>query len=497
MEEWTTIRFLHAQGKSARAIAKELGISRNTVHAALRKENPPKYSRPPRPNPKLEPFLDQIKQMFVEKKFIGSRILRELEKLGYQGGSTALYTYLRAVKAAQPDPRLTMRFETPPGHQAQFDWSPYTVSIGNAVVKVSVFCLTLGYSRRKFYWPSLNESQVSIFEALEVSLRYFGGCPKQLLVDNAGSFVTNAHPEHFQWNTHFLELCGHYAIQPVACAPYRARTKGKVERPFFYLEQHLIKGGAWENFDALTHDLARFSAEELDHLVHSTTGERPIDRFQKEKDLLTPLPALPFVGTHEEMRKVSWDCFVSFRGSSYAVPPEYAGKHVWLRPSQGTRFLIRNQKGQEIVQHDIAQQKGSIVVYPSHYEKLKKSLPKTRVVLEEAFLRQFPDHQSFVRGIFIQHKPNGVDHLRGILRLVEFYPREALLSAFNKAEELNSYSHKFVRALLESSAGPQQRQLTLAGFQDQTTTSDLSSNLAAETSSAALAVYQRILEAGR
>ena len=124
MEAWTTIRYLRAQGKSIRSIAKELEVARNTVRSALHSQGPPVYTRPKRPNPKLAPFTGQIREMYFGKKFIGTRILRELRALGYKGGKTALYSYLDELKADIPDPRVTERFETPPARQAQFDWSP-------------------------------------------------------------------------------------------------------------------------------------------------------------------------------------------------------------------------------------------------------------------------------------------------------------------------------------------------------------------------------------
>lgn len=305
VEEWTTIRYLHAQGKSIRAIGKELSVARNTVRAALRRERSPRYTRPTRRNAKLTPFVDDIRRMFLEQQFIGTRIFRELRARGYEGRLTALYTYLRTLKAERPNARVTERFETAPGQSAsggQFDWSPYTIVLGNQTVKVIVYCLTLGFSRRKWYWPSQDETQASIFEALEASFRQFGGVPKEVLVDNARAFVTDAHPEHFQWNRVFLEFCGHYAFQPMACRPARPQTKGKVERPFFYLEQHFIKGGVWPSFDAFAAALATFTTAELDLLVHTTTGERPIDRFAQERAVLTPLPERSFVGTQEHLR---------------------------------------------------------------------------------------------------------------------------------------------------------------------------------------------------
>lgn len=449
MEGWTTIRFLHAQGKSIKAITAELGVARNTVRLALRREGPPAYARPPRPNPQLAPFVDEIERMVVVERFIGSRVLRELKARGYGGGQTALYAYLRQRKAAQPDPRLSVRFETGPAEQGQFDWSPYTVPLGGQTTRVVVFCLTLCFSRRKIYFPSLVETQPAIFEALEGGFGHFGGVPKQVLVDNPRALVSEADPARFCWNTRFLELCGHYRVEPVACAPGRPRTKGKVERPFFYLEQHLIKGGTWADLDDLGRGLLAFSAE-LDEQIHGTTAERPGERFERERALLTPLPARLFVGTHELVRKVSWDCLVSFEGSRYSVPWPYAAKQVWLRPSRGTHLAVRDQRGEEIARHALAARKGMTVLDPAHYTGLRTDQPRSRVLLAEAFARRFPEHADFADGVVAQQRHNAAQHLRGVLALAEVYTPAALHAALAAARQYNTFSHRFVRGLLEA-----------------------------------------------
>jgi transposase len=486
VEAWTTIRYLHSQGKSVRAIAKELGISRNTVRGALRSESVPHYVREERPNAKLMPFLPQIEEMFLKRHFIGSRILRELHALGYDGGSSAVYAHLRTLKEARQRSRVTERFETPAGHQAQFDWSPYTVSLGGQLTRVILFCLTLCFSRRKFYWPSLDETQGSIFEALEQGLRYFGGAPKELLVDNARTFVMDASPLHFAWNAHFLELCGHYRIEPRACQPARPCTKGKVERPFFYLEEQFIKGGAWSSFETFGQALLTFIAEDLDVRIHGTTLERPIERFRQEQPLLTPLPALPFIGTHEEMRKVSWDCLISFAGSRYSVPWAYAAKQVWVRTSQGRELIVRNQSGAEIARHLLTNRKGSTLIDQAHYEGLRQSVAKTRPLLEGSFLQRFPQQRWFLEGLMIQHKTNALDHLRAILALAEVYGAEALIMAFERARDYSTYSHRFVRGLLECGA-----------LSEPQPVSSNASQVPNPTATNALSTYQQILEANR
>jgi transposase len=486
VEEWTTIRYLQAQGKSIRAISKELGLARNTVRAALRREEKPQYQRPKRANPKLVPFAAAIEEMVFEQGFIGSRILRELETRGYEGGSTAVYSYLRTLRARWPDRRISERFETAPGQQAQFDWSPYTIPVGQEPVGVVVFCLTLGYSRRKFYWPSRNERAASIYEALEAGLEHFGGAPKELLIDNASSLVTNASPTHFRWNEHFLELCGHYRIQPVACQPGRPQTKGKVERPFSHLEEQLIKGNAWTDLAAFTGALARFAAE-LDERVHGTTRERPIDRFAAEWEVLTPLPAHRFIGSYQALRTVSWDCLISFGGTRYSVPWQHAGSRVWVRCRQGEEVVVTSQAGEEVAQHRIPATKGVTVIDRAHYAGLRAGLPTTKRRLIEVFLERFPDHGWFLEGLCQQFPTGGAAPLRAILGLVELYPPPALREAFTAARQYHAYSPTFLRGVLERGD-----RLVPPAAETPTRGSTVSLPSAIRGD---LAIYQRVLEA--
>ena len=454
MEAWTTIRYMHAQGTPIRAICRELGVSRNTVRQALRGESPPKYERAVRPNPALAPFEAQIRTWYFSEKLIGSRILRELRARGYDGHRSAMYRFLAKLKDAAPSSKITERFETPPGQQAQFDWSPYTIELGGELMRVIVFGMVLGYSRRKHYTASLDETQASIYEAIEQCLRHFGGAAKQLLVDNANAFVLDPKPGQFRWNPQFLELCGHYRIRPTACQPYRARTKGKIERPFFYLEQHFIKGTRFASLSHFLEELAAFERDDLDVRVHTTTQERPIDRFERELPHLTPLPEQRFVGTLAMSRKVSWDCLVSYQSSRYSVPATYAGKLVWLLPSRGSHLLVLDAKRDVLAEHQLSPTKGTIVMRPEHYAPLRRGTARTYVVLAEQFLKQFPQRSAFLEGLLAQHKLDPTRHLHGIMELASLYDAPSMEWALSIASEYNTYSHTFIRGVLEQRAAP-------------------------------------------
>jgi transposase len=454
VEAWTTIRYMHAQGASIRAICRELGVSRKAVRHALRRDDVPKYERPPRPNPKLVPFEAQIRTWYFGEKLIGSRIVRELRARGYSGSSSAVYRFLKNLAAASVSSKVTERFETPPGQQAQFDWSPYTIELGGELMRVVVFCMVLGYSRRKHYTASLDETQASIYEAIELCLRHFGGAPKQLVVDNAKAFVLEANPTHFRWNPQFLELCGHYRMRPTACQPYRPRTKGKVERPFFYLEQQFIKGTRFASLSHFLEELAAFERDDLDVRVHTTTQERPIDRFEREHPHLTPLAEQRFVGTLAMSRKVSWDCLVSYQNNRYSVPATYAGKMVWLLPSRGSHLVVLDAKRDVLAEHQLSATKGTIVMRPEHYAPLRRGTARTYVVLAEQFLKQFPQRSAFLEGLLAQHKLDPTRHLHGIMELASLYDAASLERALLVATEYNTYSHTFVRGVLEHKAVP-------------------------------------------
>jgi len=176
-----------------------------------------------------------MQQMGSEQRLIGSRVLNEIRARGYEGSPAAFYRAWARLRPAQPDLRITERFETTPGVQSQFDWSDYTVQLGSALTRVVMYETILSYSRRLHYSASLDATQASIFEALEEAFWHFGGVTKTLVVDNPRAFVLDVRPSHFQWNPwnpQFLALCGHYRLEPIACQPGRPRTKGKAERPF-------------------------------------------------------------------------------------------------------------------------------------------------------------------------------------------------------------------------------------------------------------------------
>jgi len=151
-----------------------------------------------------------------------------------------------------------------------------------------------------------------------------------------------------------------------------ACAKGKVERPFFYLEQQFIKGTAFKSLAHFLDELAIFERDDLDVRVHETTQQPPLERFALEQPRLTPLPERRFVGSTTETRKVSWDCLVSYKSNRYSVPSTYAGKMVWLLLSHGTHLLVLSSRRELLVEHELRTGHGEIVMLPEHYAPLRR-----------------------------------------------------------------------------------------------------------------------------
>jgi transposase len=454
MDEWFTIKTLKENGIGIKKIARQLGIARNTVRRYLRRERPPEYGKQGRRNQAILPFQADIKLMLVNE-FIGSRIYQELRQKGYQG---TLATFYRQLKLLRADLTLlpvqaVERFETEPGHQGQYDWSPYLIGIGGSLTKVYLHSLVLGYSRYQHYYASLAVHQGAIFEALEESFAHIGGVPAEVLVDNPKALVVSVRP-NLVFNPHFLAFAGHYRFQPRACLPGRARTKGKVERPFFFVEERFIKGNQFASFADFIEQLAVFEQTVVNQRVHGTTQIRPADRLAEERIYLKPLPPARFILPRQIMRKVNWDALLSFDGSRYSVPWEYAGKMVWVKTVRGQALEIYGVNGQLLAQHPLTTKKGTINLQKAHYEGLRQRVPQGKTLIVKVFKELFPSDRAalFLEKLFAQYKFHGQAQLRQILELARLYPKEVLMRTFEQALAYNTYSANFLRGLLTQEA---------------------------------------------
>ena len=296
------IHVLHRQGESIRAIAQKLGVSRNTVRRYLRDLSAvPSYPDRTQKATKLDPYKGYLLARIEAAKphwIPATVLLREIQDRGYTGGISRLKYYIADFKTVESDP--VVRFETPPGKQMQVDFT----TISRHQRKIKAFVATLGFSRATYVRFSEHERQEDWLQGIEEACHYFGGVPQEILFDNAKTIMIerDAYGEgRHRWNAQLLSTAQDYGFIARACRPYRARTKGKVERFNGYLKGSFITPLAATLSQAgLRLDVATANAhigpwlESIAHQrIHGTTGVKPQIRLDQERFELAPLPSRP------------------------------------------------------------------------------------------------------------------------------------------------------------------------------------------------------------
>jgi transposase len=480
MEDWVSIRNIKAKNPKlgTRKIAELLGVSRNTVKKALKSDDAPVYNRGvPKINVHIEPFEGFIKEAFLTKHLKASRILKDIQSKGYKGSQYALYAYIRKELRSLNDeltrnnPNAFKSYETAPGEQMQFDWAHYTVSIGGELVKIYIHQTILGYSRYKYFGVTLSITQSDVLNALEESFVLFGGVCERIQVDNAKVFIDNASREHLVWNKRFMHFCGFYGIKPTRSIPGHPWSKGKVEKPFDYLENHFIMGNTFEDFGDLRRRLQQFQ-EETNLLLHSSTKEIPKVMFEsKEYSSLNALPIdsltgeyKRYIGFKEEFRKVTGDCLISYKGNKYSVPHYFAGKEVWLRVLYGTTLQIFSSKNKEIASHSISLLKGEVFIKKEHFIGYRSHTADSIAQSISRLRTRFGSYTSidtFINNVKVQKRINPVDHLHKIVNLFEYYSDEDCIVAMEECFTLNMFNATIIKGYISQHAKLKEEDINL------------------------------------
>ncbi|WP_272011405.1 IS21 family transposase [Roseovarius sp. ZX-A-9] len=369
LREIVLIHDLKKQGLSISAIARKVGCDRKTVrkHLECGLEAPVYGPRAPRDRI-IEPFeryLQERVQAFPDLS--GARLLREIRELGYDGGYIAVTDFLREVRP----PKLTQferRFETPPGKQAQVDFAEFTVEFTDepgVVRKVWLFSMVLGHSR--WLWGRFVASQnlQSVLRCHIAAFSDMGGVPEEILYDRMKTAVIGEDEAGVvTYNASLVALLNHYGAVPRACQPYRAKTKGKVERPFRYIRQDFFLARTFRYMDDLNAQFDAWRTEVANPRVHATTRRVVDEAFAEEQPNLKPLPATPYSAVLMVERRVSKDGMISVGGNFYSVPDTTRRRTLEVQ-HHATELRIY-EDGQLIARHPVLEGKARRRVDPAH-----------------------------------------------------------------------------------------------------------------------------------
>ena len=226
-------------------------------------------------------------------KLSAMRLYDEIRKAGYQGGYGRVRDHVREIRPREMEEEA-VRFETPPGRQGQVDFASFGMAWGRRHALVVV----LGFSRLLWLRFYRRQTMETLFDGLESAFGYFGGVPREMLFDQMRSVVVSDRRTdggRLTLNEEFLRFSSHWGFAARSCRPYRAQTKGKVERPIRYLRESFCYGRQFLNDEDLNEQAAHWLEDTANVRVHGTTGERPADRFKRaERHALHPLAVGPY-----------------------------------------------------------------------------------------------------------------------------------------------------------------------------------------------------------
>lgn len=453
------------EGWSIRALARHFAVSRNLVRRILRNHDnlrdqghdillTDRRARPTKRSKKLDPFEETIKRL-LEKypRITGQRLFEELSAAGYDGGISILRDRLRSLRPA-PKKTPVIRFETGPGLQGQMDWSPYTIKfLKTGKATVQCFSYILGFSRRHFIDFTPRRDFFTLIRRHQDAFSHFTGTPAQCLYDSEKTVVLRWEAGRPVINPAFSGFATHYRIRPIICRRGRAETKGKIERPFQYVEGNLLCGREFQDLDDLRACARWWMREKSDIHRHETTGRPPLELFlEQELPALTGLPLHPYDCAEVALRVCNLEGCIEFETNRYPVPYEHVADILTMKATEH-EILIYSPELDLIVRHERAPAGAKLSLDGAAVHGVKTIRYGLEPVREQ-FLELGEDAGEFLRGLQLTHSKNPGFHARYILHLKERYHSDDINRALGHACRYHAYDCKAVERILATKARP-------------------------------------------
>jgi transposase len=422
--------------------AHKLRVSVNTVRKVLRGEQLGRVAvaNPvPRPS-KLDPYRAVIQRLVLEEQLTAVLVLEELRKLGFAGGRCILQDYIRQIRP-QRRSELTTVVEHVAGKEGQVDWSPYRVELGAEQTVVHGFSLVLPWSRYMVLDFALDEQLETLLSLHDEAFADIKAIPHVMTYDNMTTVGRHVGPGEIWINPRFeayMKDCG-FSVRLIA--PGKPNQHASVERPFHYVENNCLRRRRLR-FDSLA-DLRQHArwwcANVANVRIHGTTRERPIDRLERERPLMLPLPSARPEMCQTLTRTVPRDWCVRIDKSSYSVPPrpQFIGQTCKvLLYAERLQILIG---GEVVAVHKRHAEPWGRHVLPEHEAEFKRFTPSRRL-LEQAFVRLGNTAREYHQGLLAERGAGAGYHIQRILRMADRYGSSVVTGAMTQAARYGNYS---------------------------------------------------------
>jgi transposase len=445
-------------GSSIRQIARELRLARNTVSTVLAQVQAQRAgvldsSSSRRRSSRLDPYEPAIRDLLGRYPDLTAvRLLEELRQQGFTGGYTVVRQRLGELRVhAAPPP--VVRFETAPGLQAQMDYSTYEIDFTNeGRRRVNLFSYILGYSRRQYLRFVEAQDMATTLREHVRAFEYLGGVAATCLYDNMKVVVSGYEDDVPIYNPRFLAFATHYGFRPVACRVRRPQTKGKVERPFFYVETSLFNGRSFASLDHLNQTTAWWLAQVADVRELRALGKTPVQLHQEEIPHLVPLPAHAYDVAPVVYRTVNVEGLVTYCQNGYSVPWRYIGSVLPVRLTE-RELIVYSPQLEEITRHALwpSTVQGQRSVHKEH--RKSEDAHRRSAQLAERFAEMGEPGRRFLEGL-LRTQRYGKDQAVRVLALLGTYTRSDLIAALERAVRYDAYSHAAVERILSVQARP-------------------------------------------
>ncbi len=374
-EHQAKILSLHfGEGKSTRAIARELGINRKTVAAVIERRSVRLGADVGVRKSRLDPYKTFIEEKLrLDPMIPATVLLQQIRKQGYPGGISQLRSYVAAARDTPRPKEAFLRLNFEAGECAQVDWGEFGDVFGTGV-KIHAFLMVLCYSRRLYVEFTRAEKFEDFVRCHQNAFSFFGGVPRECWFDNLATCVTERVGRLVRFNARFHAYLGHHAVRPYACTPARGNEKGRVEDGVKYLRSSFWPGRHFLDFDNLNVQAREWMQGIANSREHRATRRVPELVFEnEEKARLLPLNPESYDTDEVYSRGVPSNFRIPYDTNLYSVPWTLTGFIVTVRITAEKLHVFYQEK--HVTTHDRRYTKHGDFEKPEHRDGLVERKP--------------------------------------------------------------------------------------------------------------------------
>lgn len=458
-------------GESERSIARDLGISRPTVHKYKLKAAEGDYLNAYRELPGNEEILEslgpaphppraastveryrEVVQKYLEQGLEMTAILQRLrENHGYQGSYSSVRRFVHQLQPGEQEAYVRVHCE--PGEEMQVDfgsigpiYDPKAGKMRNAYV----FVATLSYSRHQYAEIVFDQKAGTWIELHQRALAFIGGVPRRVVLDNLKAGVVKALVLDPIIGEAYRKLAQHYHFLISPNRPHTPRHKGKVENGVNYVKRNFFAGQEFVDVDTANLRLKAWVMHTAGIRKHGTTQQSPLKVFwETEQAALQDLPVEPFDLCDVRLAKVHSDCHIVVEGSFYSVPYRWVGSEVEVHVH---KRVVEIYAGQELIRtHRRAAHQGQWRTEMEDYPPYKAQyLLKTPQYCLQAARRIGPNTSQVIEQLLTDRPLDRLRSVQAILALADSVGESRLEAACARALHYGDPHYRRIKDILNA-----------------------------------------------